>query len=916
MEAFLILLGLAVLGFVFIMPIVAVVSASGARREVQALRGELMALRQQLASGVVVAEAPPISAPDAAAAPLAQAHTATSPATFAPAPIAATPVASGWGAPPPPPVPPSQPVAPTPVDALAADGPAAPPPVDPPSLPPPMSTPKPAKPGLEQLLGARALIWVGAAALSLSGLFLAAVAAEMGLFPPAVRCVMAVLFGAGLIAAGNRMRSRDERMAQLLVGAGIVAQFGALFAAVALYDLMPRWFGGALAFVLTSMSIGLALRFGSIVAGLGFLGGVAAPAFLGGDAPNAVTLFGYLFALSAGTLAVIRHRGWWWLGWGVLVGTLVWSGLWAAGVAMDENGFRAGARWAGVFQVAVMALFAWATWQRTREDGPAGDRVALLMWAAALVTGGLLVILMAPSPSSRFAWLALAVHGGLLFVLARFAPRHQWLAALAPALSLIAFFAWRGPPHAWGRPFDGADDFAMTIVAMGGLYAASAFALLWNAGRPGFWAGLSAGAAFLHMLLAYGALRSSMPGWPWGLTSLVLAVPYLVGAERLVRYRHAMPGGTEALGFVAAGVTLFVAAAIPFQLREQWVTMAYALALPAIAWIAWKLDVRTLRLLCWPLATTVIVRLVVNPWVLDYALGGPPILNWILYTYGLSALCFFVASWFLKLAREDVLTRIIDAATVVFLFLLVTLEIRSLFRPEEMASERWSFVERATYVLAWGAFALAALRVHRFGGGTIARVAWMLVGGLALLSALGGQVLVFNPILWREGVGDLPILNGLLPGYAVPAAMCALAAWLFGGSGHDRVRRLVSLSALVLAFVWVTSEVRHSFDPAFSTRWSRIGPTELYVYSAVWVLFGAALLGWGFWRGLKVARQAGLAVVGIAVCKVFIVDTAHLTAVLRVLSFMGLGVALMVLGFVYRRFVFNESRPAAAEDDK
>ncbi len=65
-------------------------------------------------------------------------------------------------------------------------------------------------------------------------------------------------------------------------------------------------------------------------------------------------------------------------------------------------------------------------------------------------------------------------------------------------------------------------------------------------------------------------------GLPWGLISIGLAAPFLVGAERLVRWRETMPGATEALGFLAAGVAFFIGAAIPLELNREWITVAYA----------------------------------------------------------------------------------------------------------------------------------------------------------------------------------------------------------------------------------------------------------------------------------------------------------------------------------------------------
>ena len=64
--------------------------------------------------------------------------------------------------------------------------------------------------------------------------------------------------------------------------------------------------------------------------------------------------------------------------------------------------------------------------------------------------------------------------------------------------------------------------FGWLVTMFGGLYAAAAFALLWNAARPGFWAALSVSAALSHFLLAWYVLRAT-PGVPWGLISVGLA---------------------------------------------------------------------------------------------------------------------------------------------------------------------------------------------------------------------------------------------------------------------------------------------------------------------------------------------------------------------------------------------------------
>jgi uncharacterized membrane protein len=451
-----------------------------------------------------------------------------------------------------------------------------------------------------------------------------------------------------------------------------------------------------------------------------------------------------------------------------------------------------------------------------------------------------------------------------------------------------------------------ADRFAWLTLLFGGLYAAGAFALMWNAARPGFWAALSVAAALTHFLFCWYVLRGLKTATPWGLISIGLAAPFLVGAERLAHWRERMTGATEALGFLAAGVTFFIAAAIPLELSREWITVAYAIELAAVAAIAATLDLVAMRRICWALLAVVVVRFVLNPWVLDYPLGVTPILNWILWGYGISIAALVVGLHYLRRMRDEPLIRATEAAIALLAFMLVTLEVRSLFQNESMDVLDTSFMERAFYVLVWGAFALAALWLARWRRDAVAFWAWRISGLLAVAVALIAQVLVANPIFDSADVGELPILNGLLIAYALPAAMAAVARrWMADVEKDKRVGMLVAATAGILAFVYLSLEVRHFFDPAFQRSGLEAEGVELYAYSIVWLLFGVALLAFGFARHSAVVRHAGMALVCIVVLKVFLIDLAGLEGLLRVVSFLGLGAALLGLGFAYRRLGFD-----------
>ena len=816
---------------------------------------------------------------------------------------------------------------PAPVLAPVVEEAALPPPFEPePALEAPATTPpapawqSPTAPppdiGWEQRLGARAFIWVGAVTLALAAIFLVRYSIEEGWLSPEVRVILAALFGFALIGGAEKLKTRDDRVAQAMAAAGVAAIYGALFSAVALYAMITRPVAGIAALALTGFAIGVSLRHGILVAALAFVGGFASPAIIGSEAPNTPVLFGYLLAIAAGTLAVIRHRGWWLLGWGVLAGSALWTVVWM--LTLPSSHLASGPfelHWVGAFLVAVAGLFVWAAWRRLGEsENPPAD-VEALVWAALGTTGVLLLSAIVQDEGQQdAAWLALALHGAGAYALGRWTARFQYVALLAPVLSLFTLLLWWASVHV-GVTVEGWDDarFVWLTALMGGFYATAAFALMWNAGRPGFWAALSVGAALSHFLLAWYTERTVAPGTPWGLISVVIAVPFLVGAERLVHWRRRMAGGTEALGVLAAGVSFFIAAAIALELRREWITVAYAVELAAVAAIAARLDLHAMRRLCWPLLAVVVVRFVLNPEVLRYPIGATPILNWILWGYGLSIAAFVVGRHFLLATNDHVLIRAVEAAIALLAFVLATLEVRSLFQRESMAVFDAGFAERSVYVLVWGAYALAALWLSRGRGGAAA-LSWQLSGGLALAAAVIVQALIANPVLVTADVGRLPIFNGLLLAYAVPAAMAFLARrWIDRPDDHN-ARVVTEIAATVLAFVYVSLEVRHFFDPDFARGWQWAEGIELYAYSFVWLLFGVGLLAVGFWREAPTLRHAGMALVCIVVAKVFLIDMAGLQGLLRVLSFLGLGAALLGLGYAYRRFGFDPRDAVTTRD--
>jgi uncharacterized membrane protein len=114
-----------------------------------------------------------------------------------------------------------------------------------------------------------------------------------------------------------------------------------------------------------------------------------------------------------------------------------------------------------------------------------------------------------------------------------------------------------------------------------------------------------------------------------------------------------------------------------------------------------------------------------------------------------------------------------------------------------------------------------------------------------------------------------------------------------------------------MMLVYLSLEVRTIFTgPVLTIR--HVSDAEDYAYSAIWLAFGVALLIAGLLLKSQPARLASAAVVTLTVAKVFLHDLAGVQGIFRALSFIGLGLVLMGIGWLYQRLLFPaRARPSA-----
>jgi uncharacterized membrane protein len=777
------------------------------------------------------------------------------------------------------------------------------------ALPPPLAPPGK---GWEELLVENWLVWLGGVALALGGAFLVKLSIDYGLLTPAVRIAVGVLLGLVLWAGaewtvwGEPAEARASNVSQALAAAGAATIFASLYAAYQLYGLLPPALAFPLLALTAAVTVLMSLQHGPFVAVLGLAGAFAVPAIVSTEQPSAPALFAYLILIAAGSLVLLRHRAWWWLAWIALAGSIGWAILWLA-LRYDPADV-----WVvGGYLLAQIGLFAalrrgvpGVPFLEGVIDEPAVRAVVrTAFWA---LSAAVLVLVQVDSdgaPALGCAFLA----AFLLLAFAYCDSRLDDVLAAAGTLAAALLVLWSLPLPAHQRvgllhnlPPEEVGRFLTVAIAFGLLLGAGGFASLARVPRPSRWAALSAAAPPIFLALSYWRIAAFGLDLDWTAVALALAALELAAACWAAQRRDGEAENELVLAAYAVGVLGCTILAAVFVLENAWLTVSLALHLPALAWVEGRLRLPVLRHVALGIAAAVLVRLTLNPEVLRYALSDTLIFNWLLYGYGIPAAAFILATRQFGGRADDLLVKILEAGSVIFSVLLVTLELWHALSDRPLRFVLDDFALNAVETIAWLAMAGWLLHLGERRDRVVLRWSGVILFAVATVFAVGWQAIFLNPVMPFFGapVEGWFLLDTLLLAYAMPAAV-------YAGIGFYRLEpRVLWQAALVLAtgfaFLWVTLEVRHFFQGDHLNQ-GFTGEAEWYAYSAAWLAFAATGLGAALkWRSLWL-RRASLLGLGLVVGKVFLSDMADLSGALRALSFIGLGVVLVGIGYAYRR---------------
>jgi uncharacterized membrane protein len=891
MDSFFVLIGLLVLAFPII-AIVALVKALASSDQLRRVELRLTQIERRLAQSPPAAAAPPPPEP---------------------APV---PPKSAPSIPEPPVAPAPEPVAPPP--AAAASVPQVQPPAAP--APPAMS--------LEERLGTQWAVRVGGLALALGGIFTVRFSIEQGLLGPGVRVALGALLAVALIAVGEWAR-RTERLSGIsglpsahipgvLTAAGTTVAFADVYAAYALYQFLSPSAAFILLGAVALATLAAAVLHGPALAGLGLVGAYVTPLLVTSEQPDYWSLYIYLAIVTAAALALARARMWRWLA----ITAVVLAFLWTLPGSVDG---RLGTLPPHAFHVTVSFALVALLIVSGFLFGPAAapgriDPVSSGALAAFVAAAALLVL------ASRHDTLALFVFVVLVAASVAIAWRTDAAVAAVPAAAVLAALVivrWAlnlsfehlvlpsGPvAGAVPEPDIAQPDTHLALgIAFAALFGVTGYlaqirpeesrapsaivAIVWSAAAV--FAPLAILAALYYRIAAF---EHSIP---FAAAALLIAALYALATEALGK-QAPRPGIASAGALFATGAVAALALALTMALEKGWLTVALALMVPGIAWVAQQRPLRALRYLAAAIGMLVLARLAFEPRVVGSAVGTTPIFNWLLYGYGIPAAAFWLGGYLLRQRADDAPARVVDSGAILLTVLTAFLEIRHSINHGDVYRPSAGLAEIALQVCVGLAMTIALERLRLVTGNVVHDVAARILAVLTLAAIVLGLFLAENPLFTGAPVGGA-FVNLILLGYGLPAVLAALLALVARGVRAPGYSAAAAVTAVALAIAYLSLEVRTLFHGPVLDR-GLTTSAEQYTYSAVWLAFGVVLLAAGVWLRSQPVRFASAAVVILTVLKVFLVDMHDLSGIYQGLSFIGLGVVLLGIGWLYQRLLF------------
>jgi uncharacterized membrane protein len=755
----------------------------------------------------------------------------------------------------------------------------------------------------EYFTGGNALVRVGIFILFFGVAFLLRYVAEHSHVPIQVRLSAVACGGIALLVLGWRLRAKRLGYALALQGGGVGILYLTTFAALRLYSTLPAAPAFALLVFLAVFSAALAvLQNSQAFAFLAVTGGFLAPVLASTGQGSHVVLFSYYLVLNASILAIAWYKAWRPLNFAGFAFTFLISGAW--GVLHYQSGLFASTEPFLVlfflFYVAIAVLFSLRQPPELR-----GYVDGTLIFGTPIAAFGYQSGMLHARPAALAA--SAVVVGAFYFILAWLLHRQQrntqrLLVEAFVALGVVFFTV--------------ATPLALSGTATGVTWALEGAALVWIGARQGrtlprlFGVLLQIFAALIQISDADGFIDAAAPPLGLYLARAVTAIAAVLSAVILRKYAERLRSYEAAsyptLFFLGMAEWLFCGLVEIHRYAPDPYEFSMALVFVTLtalgsSELSRRADLTLARLAALALLPALLVFALLSlvpPVRHPFDYGG-----WLAWPLAFAG--FYVICHRHEGAPDNPLAKWLHVCSAWLLTALLSWQL-AWFVDRHVASHGswpavgWMLVPAAALLLlrrfeervSW------PLRAHREAYVVIAG------GGLALYLALWSLYTNFSLPGDPYPFPYVPLLNVLDLSQALVLGLLVRFCKQNDGDGKS----LASFAA-ALFFVWLNAALVRTLH-----RWAGV-PFELDAIisstlvqtslSIFWTVLALATMLVATRRASRPVWLTGAALLGVTIVKLFVIDLSRVGTVERIVSFVGVGLLTLVIGY------FSPLPPAA-----
>ncbi|PHI36102.1 hypothetical protein CBQ28_15665 [Pseudoalteromonas sp. GCY] len=763
---------------------------------------------------------------------------------------------------------------------------------------------------LDSLLKGNGLFWIGAAVLALGGVFLAKYSIEAGLLPPSVRVILGALFGVCLVTAAEVVNRYKEKLkintpyiSAALASGGVITCFAMTLVAFDFYHFIPANMAFVLLAIISLAATSLALRFGPVLAGIGIVGAYVVPALVSTGSNNIGALLLYISFVSLSAIWVADYVKQKWLRWQSFVGHFLWFCTAVAVGGSSDFWVLLIFALISMYLYVLVDVLGWRLTNSMVSPLPVKD----LLMPRKEQLGILLPLLLIACALIIKTHIDTLIWANVLFasVVLCAAYRHSALDSWPFYLLLFVLLSFYLMPKVGTYddvlfPFTGKYLFIQVAVVITML-----FSMMMIKRYPSRLAYLM----LLNVapLALYGVSYAVSPKVSEAILYPVWAIEML--AIGLFASYCAMKTDTniqQVTYLILANAMLSLC--FTMLLSASSLTLAIAAQVASMSYLSWKYKVRLPDWLYKAALIAVVTRLTFAPWLADYKHETILTIHWTLVVYPLVLGIIWFAT---KYNPSKALNTWFMGVAMHIVALLVTTETSYLLIGDYPDFTNLGFQESVLLALNW--LVLGAVYLWRGRLSEKANRLYPLAASLLVLASLlihADISFANNPFFDRQYIGD-SVFNWLLLQWLAPA--CVLAIMLQFKLIPPQFKRLVYGLIAVLGVLFINGEIRALFHEGFLVLSMPMEQSELYTYSIVWLLISTVLIFVAKRIEHKVLINAGFAGLAIVILKAFVVDMANLEGLLRALSFIGLGLCLVGIGWLFQKMQDQprEAKPTA-----